>query len=57
MLFCGLFCGCEGFCHSTESDLFLFLIKENYSTKVERLLVYFFLIVIEISGLLVASQI
>ena len=23
----GLFCGCRGFCHRTESDLFLFLLK------------------------------
>ena len=22
----GFFCGCRGFCHGTESDLFLFLI-------------------------------
>ena len=25
--FFGLFCGCRGFCHRTESDLFLFLLE------------------------------
>ena len=25
-LFFGFFCGCRGFCHRTESDLFLFLL-------------------------------
>ena len=26
----GLFCGCRGFCHRTESDLFLFLFPTTY---------------------------
>ena len=26
MLFFGFFCGCKGFCHRTESELFLFLL-------------------------------
>ena len=26
----GLFCGCIGFCHGIESDLFLFLFKRQY---------------------------
>ena len=27
----GLFCGCRGFCHRTESDLFLFLPNQHFS--------------------------
>ena len=30
MLF-GVFCGCKGFCHRTESDLFLFLLISSKS--------------------------
>ena len=26
----GFFCGCRGFCHRSESDLFLFLIPKTY---------------------------
>ena len=29
MLLFGLFCGCRGFCHRTESDLFLFLLVKH----------------------------
>ena len=28
-MLCGFFCGCRGFCHRTESDLFLFLLVSN----------------------------
>ena len=28
-LFYGLFCRCRGFCHRTESDLFLFLLRSG----------------------------
>ena len=27
LFFLEFFCGCEGFCHRTELDLFLFLVK------------------------------
>ena len=30
-LFCCFFCGCRGFCHRVESDLFLFLLHSNTS--------------------------
>ena len=38
MLLFGLFCGCRGFCHRAESDLFLFLlsavfIMERFSNR------------------------
>ena len=29
----GLFCGCRGFCHRTESDLFLFLLSSLLTTE------------------------
>ena len=29
-LFFGFFCGCRGFCHETESDLFLFFLISKY---------------------------
>ena len=31
----GLFCGCRGFCHRTESDLFLFLLRGTWATEGE----------------------
>ena len=48
MLLFGFFCGCRGFCHRTESDLFPFLswIKQNfirlYVQVIEILLSYIF---------------
>ena len=33
----GLFCGCRGFCHKTESDLFLFLLGIHSDRNIQRL--------------------
>ena len=40
--FFGLFCGCRGFCHRTESDLFLFLLLTHSAKvcKIELKVVY-----------------
>ena len=32
----GLFCGCSGFCHRTESDLFLFLSSNNLEFHIRK---------------------
>ena len=32
----GFFCRCRGFCHRTESDLILFLLKANFYAKFEE---------------------
>ena len=36
LLLFGLFCGCRGFCHRTESDLFLFLLRLNDRTELRH---------------------
>ena len=38
----GFFCECIGFCHRTESDLFLFLLQKREYINLPSRIVYFF---------------